>query len=734
VRRRRLSQEHANVSGTTRIRQVRDGKMNGDKATFHLLLRMLAGATATFIALAYVEFDRRAGTPTPVPFLMLYAGVVLTAWLGGIGASLPAATLVAGYIIYAGTVPFGPATLTGGIAQISIGIALYLFTAVFLGRNTDRLRRALAEQQSAKNTLEQLVKARTAELSASNEALLQSEARFRDFSMVAADWYWEMDADLRFSYFTPKSTEHLGSVPEQLIGYTREELMDPQTAALESSRRHFADLAARRPFEGFEYPFRGTGGLTRICLVNGKPIIDAQGVFHGYRGSVRDVTQARAMSEKLAFQSTHDALTGLANRRVFEERLGELLESARTDQLEHALCYIDLDQFKIVNDTCGHAAGDALLRQISDLIHGTVRRSDLLARLGGDEFGLLMERCSVDRAEHATEIMLREIKNFRFMWSDKTFTLSASVGLVPIDHTATSATDLLSAADAACYTAKELGRNRIHTYHHKDAELSERRGQMQWIPRLNAAREAGRLRLYAQTITALSTPQPDGLWIELLLRVLDEDDQIIPPGAFLPAAERYGLAPEIDRWVVQATIDWLKAHPEVSESISLCAINLSGHSLTDSRFLDFAVPLLEGNPSIARKLCFEITESAVAQSLAEARRLIYALRSLGCQFALDDFGTGFSSFAYLKSLPVNFLKIDGGFVRDMARDSVDQAMVRTINELGHAMGYQTIAEHVEDEATLALLRDLHIDHYQGFLNGIPVPIDELSVRTAPETA
>jgi diguanylate cyclase (GGDEF)-like protein len=439
-----------------------------------------------------------------------------------------------------------------------------------------------------------------------------------------------------------------------------------------------------------------------------------------------DVSNIDEHGHLLAHYATHDALTGLTNRREFERRLTDLLASAKRKGEQHALCYIDLDQFKVVNDTCGHVVGDKLLRQLTYLLQQHVRDSDTLARLGGDEFGLLLQHCPLPRAEGIADNIRKVVKDFRFVWEGQSFELGCSIGLVPIAANSVSPTELLSEADAACYVAKEKGRNRVQVFEPGDIELARRHGEMQWVSRINAALHEDRLLLYVQDIQPLTKGLP--LHREILLRLLDENGKIVPPMSFIPAAERYNLMSDIDRWVIKNTFAWV--HNESSEQglDIVYNINLSGTSVSDPPLLlEFIEQQLTNYPISPQRICFEITETAAVQNLAQAAELISALKGRGFRFALDDFGSGLSSFMYLKTLPVDFLKIDGSFIRNIVNDPIDLAMVQAINTIGHIMGIKTIAEFVEDETTIAELHKLGIDFAQGFAIHRPEPLDQINV-------
>jgi diguanylate cyclase (GGDEF)-like protein/PAS domain S-box-containing protein len=443
-----------------------------------------------------------------------------------------------------------------------------------------------------------------------------------------------------------------------------------------------------------------------------------------------NITKTRQLSEKLSYQASHDALTNLINRGEFERRLSRLIETVSKNNSQHALCYIDLDQFKVINDTCGHVAGDELLRQLGILMQGVVRKRDTLARLGGDEFGILMEHCSLQQANRVATTLLRAIENFRFAWEDRTFVLGASFGLVPIFQSTLSAIEILKRADTACYAAKDAGRNRIHVYKANDETLSERSGEMQWVAQINRALETNKFCLYAQPIARAEPNVSEGEHYELLLRMYEGKNRLVPPGAFLPAAERYNLSARLDRWVIDNYLRWLAANTGHMNRLYQCSINLSGLSIGDEQFLDFLTRRLKQSNVPADKICFEITETAAITSLSRAAAFINKLKSFGCRFALDDFGSGLSSLAYLKALPVDFLKIDGVFVKDIGTDELDLAMVKSINDIGKVMGKKTIAEFVEHEAILQKLRDIGVDYVQGYLIGRPCPIQELILPIA----
>lgn len=443
------------------------------------------------------------------------------------------------------------------------------------------------------------------------------------------------------------------------------------------------------------------------------PIRDGKGRVTGGVLVFHDVSESRELNRRLSYHASHDILTGLVNRREFENRLTRALKSAKARETSYALLYLDLDQFKIVNDTCGHSAGDALLGQLGALLKSKIRWRDTLARLGGDEFGVLLESCSLEEAMQTAEALRSAIGDYKFNWEDRKFRLGVSIGVVPITADNEDVAGLLSAADSACAAAKESGRNRIHSFRENDIDLMRRRREMQWAARINNALEDDRFELFRQKILPLQE-EVEGEHYEILLRMRDESGGIILPGLFIEAAERYGITPRIDRWVIRNAFRWLVSEADERERLAMCSINLSGQSFSDEKFLPFVIDQFQMSGLDATKICFEITETAAIASYSQANRFINALKELGCKFALDDFGTGLSSFGYLKHFPVDFLKIDGSFVKEILHDPIDREMVRSINEIGHLTGKKTIAEFAENEEIITMLRGMGVDYAQGY--------------------
>jgi diguanylate cyclase (GGDEF)-like protein/PAS domain S-box-containing protein len=445
-------------------------------------------------------------------------------------------------------------------------------------------------------------------------------------------------------------------------------------------------------------------------------------------GSIFDVTERKQSSISLEFLATHDSLTGVYNRREFEKRLNAGLTEAKTNNSELTLLYMDLDQFKVVNDTCGHKAGDLLIKQLSQKLQDVVQDKGLLARLGGDEFGVLLLGDDAQMAYLLANKLLNTVKEFRFIWENRIFTLGMSIGQVPWFQDIKTSEQLLSMADSACYMAKEMGRNQIHTYSFHDKQMQRYESEITWVSDINYALQHDCFELYYQHYQSLKKTVA-GHHYEILLRMRDQDNKIISPGAFLPAAERYNLTSKIDRWVIEHYFSWLAANPEHKTQLMRCNINLSGHSLADKDLKLFILNAFEKYSVPYKKICFEITESMAIVKMDETLEFINTFHRLGCLFSLDDFGSGFSSYAYLKTLPVDQVKIDGNFVKDILVDPIDMAMVNSINDVAKAMGMETVAEFVESSEILVELGKMGVDYAQGYGVAKPAPLIEFSDLT-----
>jgi len=435
----------------------------------------------------------------------------------------------------------------------------------------------------------------------------------------------------------------------------------------------------------------------------------------------RDVSRTRELSRKLSYQASHDALTNVINRRAFEIQLTKAIKLAKDSGDKHALLYLDLDQFKVVNDTCGHDAGDQLLIQITSLLQSKLKPTDTLARLGGDEFGILLRNSNLNSAKEFAEAMLTALKQFRFEWQSIHFHLGVSIGITMIDHSTANVVSAMSAADMACYVAKDTGRNRVHIYSRGNKELVRRRDEMQWMSKLTRAFKENRFVLYKQPIVALGSDKRQNVRYELLLRLHDTDGRLIQPSEFIPAAERYNFMPTLDRWVIRAAFAHLAENNEESASYS---INLSGTSLNTNTLLKYIKLEHEKYNINPDNICFEITETAAIDNLPKVAKIIRELKRDGFKFALDDFGKGVSSFMYLSSLPVDYLKIDGEFVKNLLNNTVNHAIIWSINNIGRILGIQIIAEYVENEHLHDALIDIGIDYAQGYKFGEPVPLHE----------
>jgi diguanylate cyclase (GGDEF)-like protein/PAS domain S-box-containing protein len=601
-----------------------------------------------------------------------------------------------------------------------------------LGQAFDRMAEQVADTQ---RQLEHRVQQRTMELGETvfelqkeiserrrtEETLYGEKERIRVTLASIGDAVITADVAGRVDYLNPSA--------ERLTGWSKDEVYGQNFCQV----FHIIDESSRDPIENpMQRCFQDAhivGLATNTLLVcrNGQersidysasPIHDHAGTLVGAVLVFRDVTEARLAARQLSYYASHDALTGLVNRREFEHRLGRILATSTPDE-SHAVVYLDLDQFKVVNDTCGHVAGDALLRQVGGIFADQVRKRDTVARLGGDEFAALMEHCQQEQVLRIAHKVLETLQDFRFVWQDRGFTIGASIGLVPIEPGIDTLASVFRAADNACYAAKEQGRNRVHLYKRDDQELAQRHGEMQWVLRIQEALADGRFTLFYQPIVPLD--QSDPPHGEVLLRLLNRDGSLVLPGAFIPAAERYNQMQTIDRWVIRTVFTTLR-DPDTVPPSSCVAINVSGQSLGDGHFLEFVEQQIEKEAVPIERICFEITETAAISNFSHAMRFFSTLKQRGCHFALDDFGRGLSSFAYLKSLPVDFLKIDGSFVKDMAQDPIDRAMVEAIHRIGHVIGIKTIAESVENAYILTQLSAIGVNYAQGNEVGKPRPL------------
>lgn len=630
-----------------------------------------------------------------------------------------------------------------------IGAAI-LHTSEFEAKQVQINERQQAESalQLAHNELESRVSERTKELKVANvllqaeiferrqaeEALRHSEERYRSLMLATTQIIWTNSADGRMIGEQPSWSAFTGQTYEEYQNFGWSAAIHPDD--VEQTIACWNRAVLTQSLCEMEHRVCRHDGEYRYFSVRAAPVLNADGSIREWAGAHTDITERKRAEEalrqseqRLAWHSRHDGLTGLVNRWEFEQRLKLALSSAKTDNQQHSLCYLDLDQFKIVNDTCGHAAGDELLRQVTALLKKQVRSSDTLARLGGDEFGLLLNQCPLVQSLRIANVLRQSLQEFRFVWQDKTFTIGVSIGLVAINADTLDLSSVLSAADMACYAAKNAGRNRVHLYQADDQDLAIGHGQMQWISRLTKALQSNSFCLYYQPIVPLALAQSKGKHYEILLRLVDETGLLVPPMAFIPAAERYNLMHLIDRWVISTFFASLDQHCQEAGQCclelgcsSMYAINLSGASINDDSFIDFLHQQFTLYSIPPQVICFEITETVAITNLGKAGELISKLKQLGCSFALDDFGSGMSSFAYLKNLPVDYLKIDGEFIKDIVDDPTDLALTQAINQVGHAMGIQTIAEFVENDTILEKIRELGVNYAQGYGIAKPQPL------------
>ncbi|HXY98246.1 MAG TPA: EAL domain-containing protein [Steroidobacteraceae bacterium] len=529
----------------------------------------------------------------------------------------------------------------------------------------------------------------------------------------------------RITFMNPAAERLTGSDAAQATGKLLEEII---SLVDESDRRLLADPVHQALVSGAPVTLgrralllsRSNGGERSIEL-SASPVRNEAKEVVGAALLLHDVTELRGLARQMSYQATHDALTGLVNRREFERRLEEAIDGGHRGDGQHVLCYLDLDRFKLVNDTSGHLAGDSMLREVAKLLRDAVRDSDTVARLGGDEFGMLLIGCPLEKARQIADDVCRSVGDYRFVWKDRIFNIGVSVGLVEISRESGTLEELMAAADTACYVAKKQGSGRVAVYSARDEALARHSGEIQWLQRLQGALKENRFQLYHQVI--VPTHGTDGgPAMEVLIRLRDENGHELPPAEFMRAAERYRLMGLVDRWVVQTTLAALGRGALPLQPDRSVAINISGQTLGDVQFLEFVVECLDSTGVSPAQICFEITESAVVANLEHARRFIGVLHGMGCQFALDDFGSGVGSFSNLKNLPLDYLKIDGSFIRNLARDTVNQAMVTAMIKLARTLNFKVIAEQVEDSAALEAARRIGVDYLQGYAIGKPQPL------------
>ena len=540
-----------------------------------------------------------------------------------------------------------------------------------------------------------------------------------------------VDADGHIDYINHAAEVLLGMQFDQVMGKSF-----PEVASLvdESDRRSLGDPVRKALTTGgrvtmgrravlVPVQLGGGAGPERSVEISVTPLRFDGKDIQGLVIVLHDTSELRGLTRQMTYQASHDALTGLINRREFERRLQEAMDSAQTGDAAHALCYLDLDRFKVVNDTCGHTAGDNMLREVASLIRETVRDSDTVGRIGGDEFALLLVGCPLEKARQICDNVVRSVNEYRFVWKDKIFNIGVSIGLVEIGRDSGSIEDIMSAADSACYVAKKQGGLHVHVYSAREEASARHSGEIQWLRRLQSALRDNKFELYFQPIVHARAGGVSGPALEVFVRLEGENGQPPPPPAeFIRAAERYRLMPLVDRWVVRAVLaalgrGGLKLPPGRS-----VAINIAGQTLGDAEFLEFVVECFDHTGASPSDICFEVTESSVVANLDHAHRFLAVLHGMGCEFALDDFGSGLSSFSTLKTLPMDYLKIDGSFIRNLAADSINQALVAAMIELSRSLNFRIVAEQVEDQSSLDAVTGMGIDFVQGFAVGRPQPL------------
>jgi diguanylate cyclase (GGDEF)-like protein/PAS domain S-box-containing protein len=638
-------------------------------------------------------------------FAIIKSKHVLTAGFGALLASIIVVTLVGMAGIYAVNQRFEallPIAVVGVLVLIvGVGIALLVIRRV--ARGEDALQR---EEELAEVTLHSI-----------GDGVITVDAEGRiDYMNAVAEQYtgW-------------KNTDASGQPLDAVYRVIDEPSGTPilHAGGIETMAQGAPAITAR---------LLGRSGKAYSIRDSSAPIHDSNGNVVGRVVVFHDVSQIEEMAQQLTWQASHDALTGLINRREFERRLADLIGSARAENKQHALMYMDLDNFKAVNNTCGYTGGDELLRQLATAMQASMRGSDTLARVGGDEFGGLLEACPLDQAVRIANGVREAIRDYRFIRHDKALGVSVSIGLITIDSASVNVSGVLALADATCHEAKRKGRDRVQVYHPQDDKAGEQSGELQMVSQINHAFELGNFRLYRQKIIALDADIGDGPHYEILVRMVDGAGNLIAPSDFMPAAERYNLLTSIERWVISSLIEFLHRQYEsgavprdkTAPVGAFYAVNLSGVSINDSSFIDFLRKLLTRFDLPRGLLCFEVTETTAISNLTKAAQLMREVKAMGCRFALDDFGIGMSSFAYLKHLPVDYIKIDGVFIRDMAVDPMDHAIVEAINRIAHILGLKTVAEFVENETTLERLRALKVDYAQGYFIAEP----EILTKTA----
>ena len=531
------------------------------------------------------------------------------------------------------------------------------------------------------------------------------------------------DNDGRIDYMNLAAETLLGANRDDVAGHRVGELF---TLVDDADRRPLGDpvercLAMRRRVNMGRRAVMVSidGEIEHSVEITASPVRGPENSISGTVVVFHDVSELRGLTRKMSYQATHDPLTGLVNRREFERRLDEAMDSAHAEEAVHMLFYMDLDRFKAVNDTCGHLAGDNMLREVAALIKNEVRDSDFVGRLGGDEFGSLLIGCPIEKARQIATDICNAVSDYRFVWKDKIFNIGVSIGLVEISHASGTLQDVMSAADSACYMAKQRGRGQVHIYSARDEAVARERGDIQWLRQLQTALHEDGFVLAAQPIIAMAGRADSGPSVEVLIRLPDDRGQITDSAEFLRPAERYQMMPQIDRWVTNTTLGAIASGEIKLSARRSCAINLSSQTLGDEAFLGFVVDSLDRTGVAPSAICFEVTEAAILSNVQHAQRFIEVLHGIGCEFSLDDFGSGLGSFSSLKHLPIDYLKIDGTYTRNLQTDLVNQEMVAAMIKLARTMQFRIVAEQVEQQEDFDWLRDSGVDFVQGYFIEAP---------------
>lgn len=554
--------------------------------------------------------------------------------------------------------------------------------------------------------------------SITEKILRENKVRYKDLAQAGANIFWEINSQGNFSYISGNTEDLYNKKPQYFLGKSLSKIF------LDNPNIDFAGdiyentIKTRQSLENFIFSIKQQDQEVKIIQINGKPIYDHNHTFIGYRGIQREITQEHNLSQKIAYQASYDSLTGLINRREFNNHLKNLVQDIKQSNKSSVLCFLDLDRFKLVNDTAGHLVGDALLAELANLLQSCLRNQDILGRLAGDEFGLLLTDTSIEESEIICQNIIDQVENYKFSWNNRLFGIGISIGVLSINNTASNATELLSKADIACYKAKDLGRGRMYIADHQDRDFKQHCLQMEYIANVSQAIDQEQFYLVKQLIKSINTQDEDHEHYEILLRYKDEHGNIISPGLFIPAAEKYGVITIIDRWVVETLINnYQQYFPDQKTMVS---INLSGISMSNKDFIEHVIDLISNSNIEPNYICFEITETAAVSQISQATKFMSTMKKLGVKFALDDFGSGFSSFGYLKTLPVDYLKIDGSLIKNIVTEPSDHAIVDSVNCIAQMMNMKTIAEFVENDQILQILAEIGVDYAQGYGIGKPI--------------